>query len=147
MSSPAADRVASSLTFASTQLLAGPLGGINRLAALINSQPEVVESWKANPVTRAFLDAIHPMAMNPDTLGQKTENLLTQYGVSQGLMLAYRLFTDPVDVLHLESPADVEKRANVMTMTSDYFPTNTEDLTPEEKQRYGIGLPTTASDN
>jgi hypothetical protein len=140
MNSPAADRAEQASAFASTQLLSSPLGGINRLVALVKSQPDAFATWASHPVTRAFLDALHPLAMNPNAIGMRTDSILVQYGVSQGVMLAYQLCTDPAGVLNVESPEAEKTRVDLLQMAPDYnTPPPGMELTEDELSKYGIG--------
>lgn len=50
--------------------------------------------WRGNPMTKVLLKALqHAIVHPPVTLAG--DDALVQYGVSQGLVFAFQLFTDP----------------------------------------------------
>ena len=50
--------------------------------------------WRREPMTRAVLRTMQDFLMHPPP-GVRTTDALVQYGVSQGLLLAVQLMTDP----------------------------------------------------
>jgi hypothetical protein len=148
MTSPAAERSALANAFASTQLLSSPLGGLNRLAELVKAQPAAFKEWAAHPITRVILDAFHPLALNPNSVGMRADTLIAQYGVSQGLMLAYQLCVDPAGVLNIETPEAERNRTDLLNMAPEYLtPPAGMELSPEELKQYGIAPPQAAAQN
>lgn len=140
MPSPATVRTTAARGFATRQLLSSPLGGINRLAEFLRSSPGAFSTWQKNPVTRVVIDALLPMSLNPDLPGCKSDELSAQYGVSQGLMLAYQLCTDPQGILGVETVEEEKARVDLSDIPSDYLPPPelVEQMTDEEKALYGL---------
>lgn len=71
-------------------------GGLNRLLQVVQSEPRAVRDWEDNPMTQLFLDALLPLALNPEAALPDTGNPLIQYGITSGVGLAHQLLADPV---------------------------------------------------
>lgn len=84
----------------------GPGGYIvpSGLAALrdVLARPGVIatfDTWKGQQLTRLVAGAIRDLIMNQPTAKSSSENIAVQFGITQGLELAYQLLQDPSIIL------------------------------------------------
>lgn len=56
------------------------------------------QEWKNNSVTKQFLAALRAMAIHQPPMAQQTD-IVAQYGVTTGLMLAAQFLEDPASML------------------------------------------------
>lgn len=101
------------------------VSGLQRLKDTLGrpNMASVFETWRSQPFTQIIASAVMDLILNqPSSPGMTVDSCAVQYGVTQGLTLAYQLMQDPSVVV-----------PGVFSHGAENQPVETFDTAPDEE--------------